>query len=217
MPPRQKESRASTTVDTGIVKAIGHPLRMRLLSRLNETVASPVELARELDESVQLVSYHVRILRDLGFVELVSTTPRRGAIEHHYRAVRRPLFSDADWAALPANARASLAGEIIQSLFQHAGAALEAGAFDERGDTQVSFSDLVLDEQGWTDLNTRIGALVKAAQDIQAKSAARIKKGGPELRTRLALLHYPSPEGAEATPNLRSTKTKPRARRAKSS
>ena len=28
-------------------------------------------------------SYHVRILRELGCVELVSTTPRRGALEHY--------------------------------------------------------------------------------------------------------------------------------------
>src|SRR5215212_10154673 len=135
------------TVDVGVVKAIGHPLRMQLLIRLNERVASPVELARELDESVQLVSYHVRILRDLGFVELVSTTPRRGAIEHHYRAVRRPFFSDADLAALPPNARTALAGNTLQALLNDAAVAIEAGALDAREDAHISRTDLLLDEE----------------------------------------------------------------------
>src|SRR5688572_14204800 len=141
------------TVDVGVVKAIGHPLRMQLLIRLNERVASPVELARELDESVQLVSYHVRILRDLGFVELVSTTPRRGAIEHHYRAVRRPYFSDQDYASLPANARAAIAGTTLETMFVHAAGAHEAGAFEQHPDSHSSTSDFVLDKAAWTELS----------------------------------------------------------------
>jgi DNA-binding transcriptional ArsR family regulator len=195
MPPRSKQKKSEASVDTGVVKAIGHPLRMKLLARLNETVASPVELARELDESVQLVSYHVRILRDLGFVELVSTTPRRGAIEHHYRAVRRPVFSDSDWAQMPTNARSALAGEMLQSMFQHAAGALESGEFDSRSDTHGSYTDLVLDEEGWNELNGRLVELVEGAMDLQAEAATRIQGGAPEIRSRLVMLHYPSTPG----------------------
>lgn len=32
----------------------------------------------------------MRILARLGLIELVRETPRRGAVEHHYRAVPRP-------------------------------------------------------------------------------------------------------------------------------
>ncbi len=42
-------------------------------------------MAKEFDESLPLVSYHVRILRELSCLELVRTTPRRGAIEHRRR------------------------------------------------------------------------------------------------------------------------------------
>ena len=35
------------------------------------------------------VAYHVRVLKKLGCIELVETLPRRGAVEHVYRA--------ADW------------------------------------------------------------------------------------------------------------------------
>src|SRR5687768_790268 len=152
MPTRENQARKSS-VDVGVVKAIGHPLRMQLLARLNERVASPVELARELDESVQLVSYHVRILRDLGFVELVRTTPRRGAIEHHYRAIRRPYFSDADFAALPPNARSALAGTVLESILQHAAHAHEQGVFDETTDANLTSADFTLDDEAWKQLS----------------------------------------------------------------
>ena len=191
MPTREK-SHKSSSVDVGVVKAIGHPLRMQLLARLNERVASPVELARELDESVQLVSYHVRILRDLGFVELVSTTPRRGAIEHHYRATRRPYFSDEDFAALPANARAAISGTALEGLMQHAAAAHRAGAFEQKSNVHVSTTDLILDEEAFDELAGMMSDLRDRALELQAKSRARLQDGATESRAHVSLLLYPS-------------------------
>ena len=75
--------------------------RLRLLTIFNERVASPSDLAAELGEPIGNVSYHTRILARLGCVELVKTKQVRGAVEHYYRAVVRPVFSDDDWAELP--------------------------------------------------------------------------------------------------------------------
>lgn len=47
---------------------------------------SPNELARHLDEPLTNVSYHVRMLHDLGVIREVKTEPRRGALEHYYAA-----------------------------------------------------------------------------------------------------------------------------------
>lgn len=76
--------------DQGIITALGHPLRARILGALDEHEASPKELAVRLDEKLGNVSYHVRILVRLGLIELVRETPRRGAVEHHYASVPRP-------------------------------------------------------------------------------------------------------------------------------
>ena len=43
-------------LDQRVVKAIGHPLRARLLAILNERVASPNELAKETGEPLGNVS-----------------------------------------------------------------------------------------------------------------------------------------------------------------
>src|SRR5262245_10525011 len=117
-------------LDPRIVRAIAHPLRHRLLVALNERTASPKELADELGEPLGNVSYHVRILAQLGCIELVSTAQRRGAIEHHYRAVMRPYFDDADWARLPVSTRRALFDQQLDKLWSHATAAAASGGFD---------------------------------------------------------------------------------------
>lgn len=72
-------------LDTRTVKAVAHPVRVRILAHLHEHgPASPNELAPIFFVTLGTMSYHVRRLQQLGFVELVRKTPRRGAIEHHY-------------------------------------------------------------------------------------------------------------------------------------
>ena len=116
-------TKTKTGVDQRLVRAIGHPLRLRLLTIFNERVASPSDLAAELGEPIGNVSYHTRILARLGCVELVKTKQVRGAVEHYYRAVVRPVFSDDDWAELPLSIRKSLAGAVLTEIADDMGAA----------------------------------------------------------------------------------------------
>ena len=74
--------------DPRYVKALSHPLRVRILAILQERTASPVELAQVLEGTLGTVSYHVRTLHQLGLIELVDETRVRGAVEHHYKARR---------------------------------------------------------------------------------------------------------------------------------
>lgn len=67
-------------------RVLAHPTRVRVLRELNSLgVASPRVLADRLDQPLGRVSYHVRALRAWNLLELSGTTPRRGALEHHYR------------------------------------------------------------------------------------------------------------------------------------
>lgn len=76
-------------------RVLAHPTRVRILRELNSTgVASPSVLAGRLGQPLGRVAYHVRTLRAWDLVELSATTPRRGALEHHYRltASARPVI-----------------------------------------------------------------------------------------------------------------------------
>src|SRR3954462_11865534 len=90
------------TSEARIAKALAHPLRARILQRLGERVASPGDLAIELGAPLGGVSYHVRMLREYECVELMRTEPRRGALQHFYRATARPRLDADQWGALPA-------------------------------------------------------------------------------------------------------------------
>jgi DNA-binding transcriptional ArsR family regulator len=198
-------------LDSNIVKALSHPLRMRILTRLNEGVASPNEMAKEFDESLPLVSYHVRILRELDCIELVRTTPRRGAIEHHYRALTRPWLDDEDWAQLPPSARKAVSNTILTKALGDVREAVRQGTFDERTDRHLSYAPLILDEQGWVALNGKMSELLEWAIEEQAKSAGRLQdgeRGGAEMRARLTMMSYsaPSPDAAPAAGKGRRTK-----------
>jgi DNA-binding transcriptional ArsR family regulator len=202
-------------LDSNLVKALSHPLRMRILSRLNETVASPNELAREFNESLPLLSYHVRILRDLGCIELVRTTPRRGAIEHHYRAMTRPMLDEHDWSQLPPSVREAVSGTVLTRIFDDVRRAVSTDTFDSRTDRHLTFTPLVLDEEGWTELNRRMLELLDWAMEQQAESAGRLQddqSGGPEVITRLAMMSYIAPD-AEREDSQAQPKPKRRTKR----
>ena len=60
--------------DDNIVKALAHPARREILRIFDEGIASPKEIAARVKLPLPNVSYHVKILRELGLIEL---EPRR--------------------------------------------------------------------------------------------------------------------------------------------
>src|SRR3954467_12440772 len=107
----------SGELDEALLRAISHPLRHRLLGMLDGRTASPNMLARELGLPLGRVSYHIRLLNDLGAIELVRTEPRRGALEHFYRAVTTAGSSKPDGKNLPRPPRRGILGQNLQHIF----------------------------------------------------------------------------------------------------
>ena len=139
-------------VDPRIAKALSHPMRARILGILNERVASPNEIAEKIDERLPNVSYHVRALLDLGIIELVDTAQRRGAIEHYYRAIVRPFFSDRDWKRLPRSGRQAISDVALQIIWEDVSDAIKAGTFEARADRHLSHSRLRSTSEGWKEM-----------------------------------------------------------------
>jgi DNA-binding transcriptional ArsR family regulator len=181
-------------VDPRLAKALSHPMRTRILAILNERVASPNEISEMIDERLPNVSYHVRALLELGCVELVSTAQRRGAIEHYYRAVVRPFFTDRDWKKLPQSGRQAVSDVALQMIWEDVSAAIKGGTFEARADRHLSRSALELDETGWKELAELLGRTLDEAEKIERRSAERIKNGnGKAAPVRVVLMHFESP------------------------
>ncbi len=176
----KKKGKKETGVDQKLVKALAHALRVEILTILNERMASPNELSKELDEGLSQVSYHVKVLKDFECIEMVKTEPRRGAVEHYYRATARAFLSDKDWKALPDSVKPGMSASFIKMLIDDVVGALQGGTFDARDDRHVSWTPGVVDEQGWTELTELLEETLKKIVAIQTKAAARLAKSKEE-------------------------------------
>jgi DNA-binding transcriptional ArsR family regulator len=177
-----------------LAKALAHPLRVRILSSLHKGISSPNQLAQELGEPLGNVSYHVKTLLEYDCVELVKTEPRRGAVEHFYRATDRAFLSDSDWAKIPASARKGISGSILESIGQSATEAMAEGTLDARSDSHLSDTPLQLDKQGWKDLNKALTETVDKATAIQKEATKRMgKEKDKAIQTKLAIMHFEVP------------------------
>ena len=181
-------------VDPRIAKALSHPMRARILVILNERVASPNEIAELIDERLPNVSYHVRALLDLGTIELVDTAQRRGAIEHYYRAVVRPFFSDSDWRRIPKSGRQAISDTLLHVIWDDVSESIEAGAFDTRTDRYLSHSPMLLDEQGWSEIASVMARTLGEVEKIESQSARRLKKSRESaVPTSVVLMQFETP------------------------
>jgi DNA-binding transcriptional ArsR family regulator len=170
---------------------------VRILQRLAEAgEASPSQLADALEERVGNISYHVRVLRDLDYLELVRTEPQRGALEHFYRAKLSPSLSDEQWARLPPPFRQKIVAHTLAEILEAAAEAGLHGGFDGP-ETHVSRVVLAVDEAGRAEIAALLAETQEAALRIHAASASRQAEQGPTaappIATELALIHLRQP------------------------
>ncbi|MEV0713314.1 helix-turn-helix domain-containing protein [Asanoa sp. NPDC050611] len=67
------------------LRALAHPLRLRILSLLTGTAMTAAEVARELDLTHANASYHLRHLLAAGQIEVEGEEKIRGGVAKRYR------------------------------------------------------------------------------------------------------------------------------------
>jgi DNA-binding transcriptional ArsR family regulator len=202
--------------DPRIIKALTHPLRIQILAALDERTASPSELADELKAPLGNVSYHVRQLAALGLIKLVKRTPRRGAIEHHYKAVGRPQITDDAWAGTPATVKDAVVGAALGDVGTAVTAAAAAGGFS-RNDSHLTRTQLKLDDRGFKEIDKELNATLKRIEKVAGDAGKRIAKGGGDAAqdATVVMMAFGTADEAEAAATAKSngsTKSKKRAR-----
>jgi DNA-binding transcriptional ArsR family regulator len=163
-----------------LVKGLSHPVRTQCLTVLTDRIASPREISEIIDEDLSNVSYHVRVLDELGLIELVSEEPVRGAVAHFYKAVERPLLSNEQWEQMPLEVRKAFSAYNWDILIKDATEAIERGTFDNRPDRHLTRTPLLLDSEGFARLSKAMDELLEKVFEEQAASAARRKESGEE-------------------------------------
>jgi DNA-binding transcriptional ArsR family regulator len=169
------------------LRALSHPVRLRILSLLTGTAMSSAELARELGMSHAAVSFHVRNLVAAGYLELAETRSVRGGQERRYRSVIAGL---AQWQSEDARlAVSALSKELLRRLA------------DTPADNWRLFGDaeLWITPQVWDDVAGRIG---RAIEELHQAARAPRTPGSVHVSVTALLFaigqQNPGAPGAEA-------------------
>ncbi len=172
-----------------LLRAGWHPLQLRCLTVLTEREASPKILAPLVGEPVvKNVSYHVRKLEERGLVEEVRTEKVRGAVEHFFKAVERPIITTEEWERMSPAERQETSLYAICLINGDFGQAVEAGTIDECLERHLTRTPMCLDEQGFQKVNEELEAMLYRLLDIQAESDQRRAESGEEGRSVAAIM-----------------------------
>lgn len=215
--PGKTSKHRDEIIDSRLVKMLAHPLRVRILAILEQRVASPSEISQELDASLGVVSYHVRRLEALGLIKLVKKTPRRGAIEHYYKADAKHHIPDEAWAKVPAIVKQAMAGATLGEISAQVNAAALGGGFGA-DDAHLSLTKLVLDEQGWRAIAREMAKMLERVDRIHAESLERLRKSdhaGEREAMATMMLFESSPVPAELPDGRAAAKRRPARSRAR--
>lgn len=206
------KKKKETGVDQRLVKALAHPLRVEILTILNERMASPNELSKELDEGLSQVSYHVKVLKDFECIEMVKTEPRRGAVEHYYRATERSFIPDREWQSLPDSIKPGVTWSAFKMIIEEVIGAIKGGSFNARDDVHMSCTPGIVDEQGWSESVDLVNETLESLLDIRAASAKRLAKSGEvAIPTTAVLMNF---EGLSAEAKAKKGLKKGRGKKA---
>jgi DNA-binding transcriptional ArsR family regulator len=191
---RQREA-SSRTVDQRLIKALAHPLRVEILAILNDRMASPNELSKELEEGLSQVSYHVKVLKDFEMIEMVKTEPRRGAVEHYYRASAKVFIPSEQLKLMPKSAQRAVWGPVMADIEQDVGTSLETGTFDKRPDIVVGRDPRILDGTGCEGAEELAAEFYERYEQLEVDSDRRRQNGegdGASIPTTAAVLIFGS-------------------------
>lgn len=169
----------SHAIDQRLVKALAHPLRVRILETLSDGVSSPNRLSKALGTRLSDVDYHTRKLERCGCLRLVDTAKRRGATEHFYKATPDSFLGNPAWRGVPAAVLPGVSGATLQTFIDRAVAALAAGTLDGRDDTVLRWMPLLLDQPGWEEVVAIMAEATERTLAAHRRSQDRLDAGEP--------------------------------------
>jgi hypothetical protein len=178
---RKQRAKHAPSPHLDLHRALSHELRAEILTFLTErTKASPVQMSRELLAPVGDISHHVKQLVKYGCAEQVETRPRRGAVEHFYRAITLPVIDVEGMERMPLPARRVFIGHTAQKILGDVQKGFEANTLEARPDHHMTRDHLTLDSQGWSELVELHRQTFEEAHRIQARSNERRNESGEE-------------------------------------
>lgn len=190
-----KKDEGSDEIGRQILRALTHPLRVRILRLLEEGPSGPKRLADRIEEPLANVAYHMNVLLDCGCIELVETIPCRGALEHIYNLKPGKALGSFDWLSVLPSLRRGMAGSSLDALTTRAVEALNDGSLQGREDSRATWLPLLVDEKGWKDLVGIADRVKDGFCGAAERSAERLEGSTGGIRVVVAVLAFEAASG----------------------
>ncbi|MER5524654.1 helix-turn-helix domain-containing protein [Streptomyces sp. NPDC002677] len=182
--------------DVGTLKALAHPLRMKLYRGLcvaDKATAS--QLAEQVDEAVSLVSYHLRKLAEHGLIEAAEPQRADGRERWWQPASDGVAIRDRDFRDAPEKAAAHLAAT---RLFHEQRADMYRRYLDERPTWSAEWNAAAPDSESLlrltaAELDGLREELAALARKYDEKGRSAEANGDTEGREHVALHVYGFP------------------------
>ncbi|MFF5186354.1 ArsR/SmtB family transcription factor [Streptomyces sp. NPDC000345] len=190
----RKENRRIT--DVGTLKALAHPLRMKLYRLLFVTEAATAsQLAEQVDEAVSLVSYHLRKLAEHGLIEAAEPQSADGRERWWRPSSDGVTVRDTDFQDAPEKVTAHLAAS---RLFQEQRSEMYRTYLDQRPHWGREWNEAAQDSESLLRLTAaELAELKQALHDVikryDEKGRAAEAHGDTEGREHVALHLYGFP------------------------
>jgi DNA-binding MarR family transcriptional regulator len=175
-----------------------HPLRAEAFRAIRDLgPISPAEVAKELEASLQDVSYHVRKLSEFDCIEEVTHRFVRGAVQHFYRATEQHMVDTEEWEELaqqePEMAEA-LSDEFMQTIVDDYTVSRNASIAALDNEFHITRTPLILDPDGVEEALDASEEYRHRMTEIAARSAARrIEKKTPEVPVSSGIAFFKMP------------------------
>lgn len=162
--------------------AMSHPLRVRILYAMHapERRCSATDIAEEAKIDVKRLSYHMRELATLGFIEQVDERPVRGSLEKIYAPVKCLEAWEQEYSSLPRGLKQILSATVLKIGVSALGAAIDKGTFDARDDSILGQDTFWSDERGALEAMGVIDEALNSLIDIRQDAKDRLAETGEE-------------------------------------
>lgn len=187
------------------------PLRVQILSTAMVRAIGATEFAAEVEIPYSTASYHFRVLREGGFLELVEQVSVKGAAKRKlYRATRNGFISDADWGDVEDKLRPGVAGAILQDFNGRASEAIETGKMFSREDATLYWIPRLLDGMAYEEMMQAVRWIIDFQNQLQEETIQRRANGESTdedcITGTFAVAGFPSPTPDEVNEGQRKGK-----------
>ncbi len=172
------------------IRAMAHPIRMRLLEAFSHGPATAKQVAEQIGEPPTRLYHHVNVLKRVGLIKLVKTNEKRGTTEKYYRTVADQFVVDRSLFDMKSGGKEVLSRlqRMTFGIFEDAMTEIRESLASRRMQAKGKGGDFVFAHTHINATPAQIVALQKKINDlIKQQGLAKREKGSVRYGAVLAL------------------------------